>query len=162
MTGSPTDAQITSWRDAARDTTIAGALEAVYTMLDDQIAARQPVCSASGRCCRFESFGHRLYVTGLEAAYTISRLETPLERARLDGAIAQGRCPFQDQRLCTVHPIRPLGCRVYFCDPTAQDWQQDLCETLIGKVRDLHDRFGLAYRYSEWRAVLGWFVSGGD
>lgn len=160
MTGPPTATDIASWREAARDTSIAGALEAVYTMLDDQIAARQPVCSASGRCCHFESFGHRLYVTGLEAAYTLGRLDQPLTRAQLEGAIADGGCPFQADRLCSVHPIRPLGCRVYFCDPTAQDWQQDLCETLISQVRALHDRFELAYRYSEWRAVLGWFVSG--
>jgi len=139
----PSPQAIDRWLDAARDADSAGALEAIYTMLDDQIAARQPVCEASGRCCHFEAHGHRLYVTGLEVAWTLTRLDRLLTRAQIDTARDAGGCPFQDDRLCTVHPIRPLGCRVYFCDPSAQDWQQDLCEVLIGKVRELHDRFEL-------------------
>lgn len=150
----PSPQAIDRWLASARDPVRGGALEAIYTMLDDQIQARQPVCESSGRCCHFERHGHRLYVTGLEVAWTLTRLEVPLTRARIDAAREAGGCPFQVDRLCSVHPIRPLGCRVYFCDPTARDWQQDLSEILLTRVRELHDRFELAYCYGEWRSML--------
>jgi hypothetical protein len=53
-----------------------------------------------------------------------------------------------------VHRDRPLGCRVYFCDRSAQDWQQDLSERALAMVRAIHDRHGIEYRYGEWRTML--------
>jgi Fe-S-cluster containining protein len=139
-------------------------LEAIYTLASDAIEARGPACWASGNCCNFDSAGHRLYVTGLEAAYTVDRLGdvatapalTPLT---LDGAIARGGCPFQLANLCGVHTIKPVGCRVYFCDRGAQQWQQDLSERLLAMVRELHARHDIEYRYGEWRAMLARFVA---
>jgi hypothetical protein len=60
-----------------------------------------------------------------------------------------------------VHALRPLGCRIYFCDQAAQGWQQDLSETLLARIRGLHDRFEVEYRYGEWRSMLGMFLEGG-
>src|SRR4051812_10991946 len=48
----------------------------VYTELERAIAQRRPRCEASGRCCRFEEFGHRLYVTTMELAAFVYELET--------------------------------------------------------------------------------------
>ena len=56
-----------------RDEVRAG-LERVYADAAAAIAERGLACWASGRCCNFGKAGHRLYVTGLEAAYTVSRL----------------------------------------------------------------------------------------
>jgi hypothetical protein len=53
-----------------------------------------------------------------------------------------------------VHTIKPLGCRVYFCDPTAQGWQQELSERTLAMVRAIHERHGVPYRYGEWRGLL--------
>jgi len=63
-------------------------------------------------------------------------------------------CPFQVNGMCSVHPLRPLGCRVYFCDPDAQDWQEPVYERFLNELRQLHERSGLEYRYLEWRAGL--------
>lgn len=146
---------VRSWLAAASRDEVVRDLEAVYTMIADQVEARGPACWASGRCCNFERTGHRLYTTGLEAAYTVARLGRGLREREIAAAVTIGGCPFQEGNLCGVHGIRPLGCRVYFCDRTAQDWQMSLSERAIGLVRELHDRHGVPYRYAEWRGLLG-------
>lgn len=148
-------------------------LESVYAEAASAIRERGPACWASGRCCNFEKTGHLLYVTGLEAAYTIAGLadrptadrvaapsfgEPTLRLLVLEDAKRRGGCPFQVSNLCGVHAIKPLGCRVYFCDRSAQQWQKDLSERLIHSVRAIHDRFDVAYRYGEWRGMLSRFV----
>lgn len=156
-----------SWLDASRRDDVALALESVYADAAGAIAARGPSCWASGRCCNFKAAGHLLYVTGLEAAYTLVRLPPPAvvppqpEPVKLALPLQQARdrggCPFQSANLCGVHAIKPLGCRVYFCDRSAQEWQNLLSERLLADVRAIHDRFGIEYRYGEWLNMLGQF-----
>lgn len=153
---------VASWVQAIERDPVRAVLEAVYGYAAEAIAQRGPVCNSSGKCCRFEEYGHRLYVTGLEAAYTVSQLsgEHPeLNAKTLQAAIDAGGCPFQVENLCAVHPLRPLGCRVYFCDPIAQGWQDTLSEKLLEQIRRLHDEHEIPYRYGEWRAMLGMFVA---
>lgn len=147
--------QVEAWMRHAV-TSAGNELEAIYKDLAGEITARSPRCSASGRCCRFESYGHRLYVTGFEAAYLWTRLsdaDRPSE-AGVKESRAAGGCPFQPERLCTVHAIRPMGCRMFFCDETARDWQEATYERYQSRIRALHDRLGIAYIYAEWRALL--------
>ncbi|HZW08999.1 MAG TPA: YkgJ family cysteine cluster protein [Phycisphaerales bacterium] len=151
-----------SWLAAAVEPQISGELELVYEAIARAVAQRRPVCDASGRCCRFEEWGHRLYVTGLEAAYLLARLDRPLTPERIGAARAAGGCPFQKSLLCSVHAIRPLGCRVYYCDETAQEWQMELSERMLREMRGIHERHGLPYRYGEWRAMLGVIVEAGE
>jgi Fe-S-cluster containining protein len=66
-----------------------------------------------------------------------------------------GGCPFQVDKLCSVHTIRPFGCRVFFCDPTATEWQQDQYANFHSELRRLHDELCIAYFYVEWRRALG-------
>jgi Fe-S-cluster containining protein len=82
-----------------------------------------------------------------------------LSLTQIDAAKARGDCPFLERNLCGAHTIKPLGCRVYFCDASAQDWQHELTERALERIRALHDRHGLSYRYGEWRAMLAWVVS---
>lgn len=135
-------------------------LEAVYAQTAREISARAPACWASGRCCNFKEAGHRLYVTGLEAAYTVVRSPlTPgtlqLTPHSLAESLARGGCPFQAANLCSAHSIKPLGCRVYFCDQSAQHWQQDLSERMLTCIRAIHERHDIPYAYAEWGALLG-------
>jgi len=155
---------VRAWAGAMQQPAVVAALEGLFSAATGAIAARGPACWASGRCCNFEQAGHRLYVTGLEAAYTLSRLPThdgPLHELTIDGlrdARARGGCPFQVANLCGVHTIKPLACRVYFCDRSAQTWQQDVLERLIDGLKRLHDQHAIPYRYGEWRAMLEMFV----
>ncbi|MEI8198293.1 MAG: hypothetical protein WCI73_20560, partial [Phycisphaerae bacterium] len=64
-------------------------------------------------------------------------------------------CPYQVDNLCTVRAARPMGCRIYFCDPNAQAWQNRVYETYHARLRGLHEEFGVPYEYLEWRAALG-------
>jgi Fe-S-cluster containining protein len=151
---------IALWRRAIEDGAIVSELEGIYAQVGAEIEARGPACWASGRCCNFEKVGHRLYTTGLEAAYTLrmTSLGRNLTRERVDGALTRGGCPFQEKNLCGVHPGRPLGCRVFFCDRSAQVWQHELSERGLGLIRGLHDRHGVPYLYAEWRYLLGEMV----
>lgn len=147
------------WLAAARDPHIAAELEAIYTEVATAITDRGPACWASGRCCNFEKTGHRLYVTGLEAAYTVARLDSiPLNAASIADARSRGGCPFQVLNLCGIHTIKPLGCRVYFCDRSAQAWQQGLSEHALTQIKSLHQSRKIEYRYGEWRGMLELFV----
>lgn len=163
------------WLAAATLPLIRFELESIFKRCAEAVTLRGPACWASGRCCSFESTGHLLYVTGLEAAYTIANLPPdvpfptslpaqPTSTSALTilapqaAAGVDGRCPFQVRNLCGVHTIRPIGCRVYFCDRSAQVWQQDLYETLLRDLRALHTRHDIEYRYGEWRAMLAAFA----
>jgi len=143
------DALAPDWLAAVANPAIARELETIYAKTAAAIVERKPVCVASGRCCHFEAHGHRLYVTGLEAAYTVSRatgglsgeaapasarLSLPiLNTQSLSAAHTAGTCPYLSGTLCTVHSIKPLACRTYYCDPTAQEWQHELTERLLGE-----------------------------
>lgn len=152
-----------AWLAAATDPQISGELELVYQHIARAVDDRKPICTTSGRCCNFDAWGHRLYVTGLEAAYLFIRLhelrDSPLTIADIDAAREAGGCPFQKALLCSVHAIRPLGCRTYYCDDTAQQWQQDLTEAQLREIRAIHDRHGLDYQYGEWRGMLELLVN---
>jgi len=150
--------QTISWLAAARSQRVAGALGTVYAMIADQIEARGPACWASGRCCNFREADHRLYTTGLEAAYCVARLETPFSSEMLSEAQARGGCVFPVANICGVHAIKPSGCRVYFCDKSAQQWQNDLSERVVELIRRIHDQEGIEYRYGEWGSLLRMFV----
>ncbi|MBL8765333.1 MAG: hypothetical protein JNM07_13800 [Phycisphaerae bacterium] len=147
------------WTRAVRDPRLAAEIDAVYARAASAIERRGPACWASGRCCRFRDAGHRLYVTGLEAALTLVRLDrSPLAPAELESAIARGTCVFVSGNLCSVHTIKPLGCRLYFCDRSAAAWQREVHEQLLSDIRDIHDRHQQPYRYGEWGDMLRRFI----
>lgn len=143
------------WHAAAGEPVIDAALRRMFVQLDEFIAAQNPTCWISGKCCRFDSYGHRLYVTGLEIAWLVRQIDDG-QRARLDAGELPGMdgCPFQVNGLCGVHAIRPLGCRTFFCDPAAQHWQSEVYEAFLADLRYLHEAHGLPYRYLEWRGGL--------
>lgn len=148
------------WQDAAKRDAIDQAIQELYADLDAAIAKRRPVCNASGRCCRFEAFGHRLYVTGLEIAWFMNGLASPEPGAgtgsgvRLQQYTPTPDCPYQIGGLCSTHAIRPLGCRVFFCEQGTEAWQQDTTERFLDRLKALHAEHDIPYAYMEWRAGL--------
>lgn len=164
-------------------------LDQVYQQLQKAIDQRQPACSASGRCCRFEEYGHRLYVTPLELGVFLDQISEPLSPevtpdhrpiqpldprpaaaqsggvtvrlAVLTGRADAGGCRFQEGGLCGVHPVRPFGCRIFFCDPTAEQWQQDQYEQFHRQIKSAHAQLGIPYLYVEWRMALASLIGPG-
>lgn len=155
-----TDRAARQWMTAVTTGGMGARLDEIYAEASRAIAKRGPACWASGRCCNFEAFGHRLYVTGLEAAHTVAQWNAsrpPLLLEQVDAAESAGGCPFQRLNLCDAHHIKPLGCRLFFCDRTASEWQTDALERLHTKIKALHTG-GVPYEYAEWRHMLGRFA----
>jgi Fe-S-cluster containining protein len=123
----------------------------IYAKLEREIEARKPRCEMSGRCCRFEQYGHRLFVTTMELGEFVGSLD--LTKRATQASPLQG-CPFQLGKICSVHQIRPFGCRIFFCDPTAQDWQNEHYEWFHAELKRAHERLGIPYFYVEWRHAL--------
>lgn len=157
-----TSAMWRGWFDAARRPEMDQAIADLYRRIGESVAQRGPVCWASGRCCNFDAYGHRLYVTGLETAWVLERVH---DRARTDDRSdarvkalpitdVRGRCVYQVDGLCSIHDARPMGCRVFFCQRGTETWQHDLYERYLGELKAMHDASGLPYRYMEWRAAL--------
>jgi Fe-S-cluster containining protein len=109
------------------------ALQALYAELDAEIARLGPACALSGRCCRFEEYGHTLFLSAPEAALLVAEAPAP-SRPLDEGAT----CPWQDaEGRCTARAARPLGCRVYFCDPSYQPRAPELSERYISRLKRL-------------------------
>ena len=144
-----------AWRHAATRPEVDVALRTIHLKIAESTRAARPLCVASGRCCHFEAFGHRLYVTGLEAAWVLAHVDRQPTIEEVERAVAAGCCPFLSDGLCSIHAVRPFACRTFFCDPKATAWQQALHEECHAEVRALHERLAAPYLYGEWRAVLG-------
>lgn len=114
----------------------------LYADVDREVAAAGPVCVASGRCCRFKEYGHVLFVSSLEAELLI------------DGAPAYERpvstdfCPFQKEKLCTAREHRPLGCRVYYCDPAYQETGNRITEVHLARLKVIAQDQNVDWHYA--------------
>jgi Fe-S-cluster containining protein len=108
----------------------------------------------SGRCCRFEEYGHRLFVTTAELAAFTRGLGERGPAAPNSGRWDGTGCPFQSNKMCGVHAIRPFGCRMFFCDATSTEWQNETYEVFHARLKRLHEDLGVPYFYVEWRQAL--------
>ena len=116
---------------------------ALYRDLDAAITALAPVCVLSGRCCRFQEYGHTLFVSEPEAMLLVT--DAPPPSRPLD---AGETCPWQDHAgRCTAREARPIGCRLYYCDPAYESAGATLSENFIGRLKELVDRLNLPWNY---------------
>ena len=113
MTGDP---DVALWKAAAADPRVSEVLIAIFKDATEVVRRERPLCLASGRCCRFEAHGHRLYVTGLEAAWFLKQLAESRGRLLQVSEIeaARGR-PFL---ICEECERREAVARCVACDET--------------------------------------------
>jgi Fe-S-cluster containining protein len=116
-------------------------LAALYARVDAEVAAANPRCDVSGRCCDFPRSGQRLYATDLESAHAAA------VAGGVPQGVAAGSCAWYQEGLCRSREGRPLGCRLYFCDPAWEDRMPPLYERYHAELKALHERHGLPYRY---------------
>src|SRR6516165_6843623 len=114
----------------------------LYNQVDVDVRAAGPVCVASGRCCRFKEYGHTLFVSNLEADVLLA------DAPSYEQPVSADFCPFQKENLCTAREPRPLGCRIYYCDPNYQDTMRALTEKYLGWLKELAGSHGVAWRYA--------------
>src|SRR4051812_37459683 len=141
--------------EASSRADVCQAVENLYGQVQREIDARRPLCVISGRCCRFEEYGHRLFVTTMELASFVRELKASTVDRQQRMADWDGTgCPFQVNKLCTVHAFRPFGCRMFFCDATSTQWQNEQYERFHAELKELHKRLDVPYVYVEWREAL--------
>ncbi len=119
-------------------------LAALFRDLDADVERGGAACQLSGRCCRFAEYGHTLFLSAIEAAWLLEKAPPParpLDRGQT--------CPWQSERgLCTAREARPLGCRVYYCDPSSMTVAAELSERFIARLRELTVRYNLPWNYA--------------
>ncbi len=121
---------------------------AVYASVDAAVAAAAPRCDASGRCCRFKEWQHTLFLSHFEAEILLATAPAYSKPVSADG------CPFQIDNLCTARDERPLGCRIYFCDPSFEDRMSDITETALGELKRIATEHGTGWRYAPLHVFL--------
>ena len=120
----------------------------MYREVDREVAAAGPVCVASGRCCRFKEFGHVLFLSNLEAEVLLAAAPP------YDTPVTAEFCPFQKENLCTAREPRPLGCRIYHCDPTFQETGNLITEKYLTRMKGLCEEEGREWRYAPLHTFL--------
>jgi Fe-S-cluster containining protein len=120
----------------------------LYREVDAAVAHAGPVCVASGRCCRFKEYGHTLFLSNLEAEVLLAAAPPYAQPVSADF------CPFQKDNLCTAREPRPLGCRVFYCDPAYQETGNAIMEKYLHRLKELAEEHGLPWRYAPLHSFL--------
>ncbi len=123
----------------------------VYNWLNSQIEVHKDLagqCCACGKCCDFEGFGHKLFVTTPELLYLKSNLHGENLKPMKTGV-----CPYQIDDKCTIYEFRFAGCRIFSCKGDL-DFQNELSEKALKKFRAICEQFQIPYRYTDLATVL--------
>ncbi|MBI4878218.1 MAG: hypothetical protein HY812_00960 [Planctomycetes bacterium] len=123
-------------------------LRALYAELALEIERAGVRCALRGACCDFASAAHVLFATSLE-----------VEHARRNGGAAPApaapsACPFHVQDRCLLRAGRPLGCRVYFCDPDFAERMHELAARYHDRVARIHEEHGISYEYGRFVEMI--------
>lgn len=124
----------------------------IYDRLDRQIRDRAGVCRACGKCCDFEKFDHRLFVTAPELMYLTAKIG-----AENIKSMPMSRCPYNIDGKCSVYENRFSGCRIFCCDGDA-DFQSKLSESVLEELTALCTEFSIPYRYTDLAGALNSFA----
>jgi Fe-S-cluster containining protein len=127
----------------------------IYNWLDLQITDATNLagkCQMCGKCCDFDRFDHRLFITQPEIFYFNANLSGEKQKR-----MTTGRCPYNIDGKCTVYQHRFAGCRIFCCkaDP---DFQSSLSELVLKKFKSLCTKFQITYRYTDLPTALNNFA----
>ncbi|MFB0525723.1 MAG: YkgJ family cysteine cluster protein [Phycisphaerae bacterium] len=123
----------------------------IYDWLDSQIresADSAGQCKACGKCCDFEGFDHRLFVTPPEIIYLATNMGTKSVKP-----MPTSQCPYNIDSKCSVYKYRFAGCRIFYCKAN-QDFQSELSESVLKRFKSLCTQFDIPYRYADLATAL--------
>jgi Fe-S-cluster containining protein len=123
----------------------------IYDWLDEQIRdSRKQAgrCNACGKCCDFDKYDHRLFVTSPELIYLIDNLG--YENIK---PMKKGCCPYQTAGRCSIYKYRFAGCRIFCCSGDA-DFQSRLSESTLEMFKQVCIDFDIPYRYADLPTTL--------
>jgi hypothetical protein len=123
----------------------------IYDWLDSKIHNNSDSagkCDACGECCDFVQFDHRLFVTTPELMYLAAKLGDENIKP-----MTTSRCPYNVDGKCTTYEYRFAGCRIFCCNGNA-DFQSQLSESALKKLKSLCTKFQIRYRYTDLASAL--------
>ncbi|MFC1677849.1 hypothetical protein ACFL3G_12420 [Planctomycetota bacterium] len=119
----------------------------LYNWIDSQ-PPKNNQCAACGKCCNFDAYDHRLYITPPELIYF--RANVPNQKP-----MHTGKCPYNIEDKCSVYKYRFAGCRI-FCCKTDPDAQSQLTETTLKKLKEICIEEKIPYKYIQLpNALIG-------
>jgi Fe-S-cluster containining protein len=127
--------------------TVVKAITCLWDELQSELDRLTPSCSACGRCCNFEKFGHQLWITNLELAYfkLFKKLEKPGSKKS---------CPYLDtEGHCTAREARTLGCRAFYCSSDSIE-TEELYEKYLNRLMKIAKENGIEIAYGEFLSTL--------
>ncbi len=127
----------------------------IYKWLDSQISNNSDpagICNACGKCCDFESFDHKLFVTTPELMYLAANLNKENIKS-----MTTNRCPYNIRGKCSIYKYRFSSCRIFSCKGNI-DFQSRLSESALKKFKAICDWFQIRYRYFDIETALNSLV----
>ena len=124
----------------------------IYDWLDSQTKANfngQENCKACGRCCDFDQFDHRLFITTPELMYLSAKSGDTKP-------MPTGRCPYNIDGKCSIYQNRFAGCRIFLCTAD-KDFQSRLSESALNKLKYACEEFNVHYCYTDLATALNNF-----
>jgi len=136
----------------------------IYTWLDTKIRDNNKLtgqCKACGKCCDFDGpapafeqgFDHHLFVTPPELMYLTANLGVENIKSMPTNRPLGGKCPYNIEGKCTVYEYRFAACRIFCCDADA-DFQSELSESALKKLKSLCTEFQIPYHYTDLATAL--------
>lgn len=123
----------------------------IYDRLEWQISNNSELagqCKACGKCCDFDGFEHRLFVTPPELIYLAENLGSEHLKP-----MTTNRCPYNIDGRCGIYKYRFACCRI-FCCRGDKDFQSRLSESVLKKFKSICEEFAIDYRYTDLAPAL--------
>lgn len=121
-------------------------IEKLYGWIDRQVAD-SGICTACGRCCDFENFGHKLFITSVEMKYFTEKLPHDLKKMTTDV------CPYRIDGRCCVYDYRFAGCRIFACQRDER-LQSDTTEQALKLLKQIGYEYDIPYFYTDLKSAL--------
>ena len=113
----------------------------------EAVADLVPVCELSGRCCRFHEYGHTLFLSAAGSCPSAAEAPPPAGRSTTGE-----RAPGKTHGPLHGREARPLGCRVYFCDPAYQEHAPTLSRDISRRLKRLAEEHDWPWNYAPLHA----------
>ncbi|MHC4214911.1 MAG: YkgJ family cysteine cluster protein [Planctomycetota bacterium] len=130
---------------------ITTAVEKIYSRINQHRKAnpnKSGNCNACGKCCDFETFDHRLYITTPELIYLTEKIgKKNIRPMKTPG------CPYNIDGKCNIYNHRFTACRIFACsaDP---DFQSQLTESTLKQLKEICKKFKIDYKYTDLKTAL--------
>jgi len=126
---------------------IVDAVAEIYEWIDSQVAGFAP-CGACGKCCDFDAWDHRLFITAPELLYFTYRMSPePIKPMPTD------QCPYNIDGKCSVHRHRFAACRIFACTGDVGT-QNRLSEAAVAKLKSICEQSNIPYQYVDIETAL--------